>query len=68
MVEITLADGRKTPIPALPMELSGERLGLRRDVPRHGEHSREVLAELGYADREIDALVEAGVVGQAQGA
>jgi crotonobetainyl-CoA:carnitine CoA-transferase CaiB-like acyl-CoA transferase len=31
--------------------------------PGHGEHGRELLAGLGWADDEIDALVEAGVVG-----
>jgi crotonobetainyl-CoA:carnitine CoA-transferase CaiB-like acyl-CoA transferase len=28
-----------------------------------GEHSREILGELGFADGEIDALVAGGVVG-----
>jgi crotonobetainyl-CoA:carnitine CoA-transferase CaiB-like acyl-CoA transferase len=28
--------------------------------PRHGEHTRAILAELGYSAREIDALIAAG--------
>jgi len=31
-------------------------------APRHGQHSREVLAAAGYADAGIDALIEAGAV------
>lgn len=31
--------------------------------PGHGEHGRELLAGLGCASEEIDALIEAGVVG-----
>ena len=31
-------------------------------APLHGEHTREVLAELGYADAEVDTLVDGGVV------
>ena len=33
---------------------------LRRGVPRLGEHTREVLVELGFDDGEIAALVKAG--------
>jgi crotonobetainyl-CoA:carnitine CoA-transferase CaiB-like acyl-CoA transferase len=31
-------------------------------APRHGQHTREVLAAAGYADVEIDASIEAGAV------
>ncbi len=34
-----------------------------RPAPGAGRRSRQVLAELGYPEREIDALVETGVVG-----
>ena len=33
--------------------------------PRVGEHSRQVLAEAGYSDSEIDGLVESGAVEEA---
>ena len=47
MVEVTLADGRLMPIPALPLEMNGERFGLRLDIPQAGEHSAAIAAELG---------------------
>jgi hypothetical protein len=34
-------------------------------TPRIGQHSREVLAEHGMADAEVNGLIEAGVVRQA---
>jgi crotonobetainyl-CoA:carnitine CoA-transferase CaiB-like acyl-CoA transferase len=37
---------------------------VRRPPPRAGEHARELLAEFGYAPREIDALLECGAVHQ----
>jgi crotonobetainyl-CoA:carnitine CoA-transferase CaiB-like acyl-CoA transferase len=36
---------------------------IRRGAPRLGEHSREVLAELGMADELIEALRQQGVLG-----
>jgi crotonobetainyl-CoA:carnitine CoA-transferase CaiB-like acyl-CoA transferase len=35
---------------------------LRRPAPRLGEHTREVLAELGLASDEIDALASRRVI------
>ncbi len=59
MTEITLPDGRKTKVPALPIELDGERPGLRRDVPRAGEHIAEVARELGLGEIDIAELMKA---------
>jgi crotonobetainyl-CoA:carnitine CoA-transferase CaiB-like acyl-CoA transferase len=58
----TLPDGRQTATPLLPLMLDGQRLGLRLDPPRLGEHGHELLHSLGYSAPEIAALVEAGVV------
>lgn len=33
---------------------------VRRQAPRLGEHTREVLREAGFADNEIDHMIEAG--------
>jgi len=60
--EVTLPDGRKTKLPALPLEMKGQRFGVRQDVPKTGEHSREVLAGLGYSAAEIDRLIADNVV------
>jgi crotonobetainyl-CoA:carnitine CoA-transferase CaiB-like acyl-CoA transferase len=60
--EVTLPDGRKTKLPALPLEMKGQRFGVRQDVPKTGEHSREVLAGLGYSATDIDRLIADNVV------
>ncbi|MCC5794566.1 MAG: CoA transferase [Chromatiales bacterium] len=69
LLPVTVTDGphagEQTRLPALPLEMSGQRFGLHRDVPRAGEHSREVLAEAGLGEGEIDALVKAGVIAAA---
>jgi crotonobetainyl-CoA:carnitine CoA-transferase CaiB-like acyl-CoA transferase len=35
---------------------------VRRHAPLHGEHNREVLAEVGYSDAELDVLQADGVL------
>jgi crotonobetainyl-CoA:carnitine CoA-transferase CaiB-like acyl-CoA transferase len=48
---------------ASPLQIDRERLEHDRPPPRLGEHSAEVLGELGLTDDEIAALVRSGVVG-----
>jgi crotonobetainyl-CoA:carnitine CoA-transferase CaiB-like acyl-CoA transferase len=38
----------------------GTPLSIRKDAPRLGEHTREVLAEAGLDERAIEALIAAG--------
>jgi crotonobetainyl-CoA:carnitine CoA-transferase CaiB-like acyl-CoA transferase len=48
-----------------PLHFSATPASVCRPAPLLGEHTREVLAEHGYADAEIDALVAEGVVAEA---
>jgi crotonobetainyl-CoA:carnitine CoA-transferase CaiB-like acyl-CoA transferase len=50
---------------ASPMRMSDSPVGLRRHAPRLGEHTTEVLRELGYDESTRHALFEAGAVRQA---
>ena len=63
MMTVTLPDGRTCPVPALPLEMKGRRLGLRHDVPRAGQHSMAVARELGYEQSWIEELIQRGVLG-----
>ena len=53
-----------TPIELLrpPLTFSDTPARIRSGVPAPGEHTREVLAEAGYGDGDVDALLLAGVV------
>jgi crotonobetainyl-CoA:carnitine CoA-transferase CaiB-like acyl-CoA transferase len=45
-----------------PVHFSATPTSVTRPAPMLGEHTREVLADAGYSDAEIDALVAEGVV------
>jgi crotonobetainyl-CoA:carnitine CoA-transferase CaiB-like acyl-CoA transferase len=57
LTPVTLLNGEKTKVPVLPIEMDGHRFGTRLDVPRVGEHTRDVLQSLGYDASSIDRLV-----------
>jgi crotonobetainyl-CoA:carnitine CoA-transferase CaiB-like acyl-CoA transferase len=61
MTGITLMNGVKTQVPVLPIEIDGNRLGTRLDLPHIGQHTRELLSQLGYAPQQIEILVNEGV-------
>jgi crotonobetainyl-CoA:carnitine CoA-transferase CaiB-like acyl-CoA transferase len=62
LTPITLPNGTKTKVPNLPIEMDGVRFGTRLDLPRVGEHTRELLAGLGYRAEKVDALVTRRIV------
>jgi len=61
LAPLTLPDDRQTAVPLLPLTLGGERPGIRLQPPKLGEHSAELLAELGYGPEQIEALCSAKV-------
>jgi crotonobetainyl-CoA:carnitine CoA-transferase CaiB-like acyl-CoA transferase len=48
LVEVTLADGSRAMLPALPLEIDGRKAGVRQDLPRAGEHNDAVLREVEF--------------------
>jgi len=51
-----------TRAPLLPLTMDGQRLAVREGPPALGEDTQSVLRELGYAQADIVALAQAGVV------
>ena len=50
----------------VPVELSATPGGLQGPAPELGQHTEEVLLELGYSWDEIEAMREAGVTYRAE--
>src|SRR5579862_9069578 len=62
MLEIAFPQGRRAKLPRLPLEIGDHDFGLRRQAPGLGEHTAQILGELGLAPSEIAALSKSGVV------
>jgi len=62
LVPMTLPDGRPVQLPALPISIDGARPGGAGDLRRPGADGAAIAAELGYAEAEIAALRDSGVL------
>jgi crotonobetainyl-CoA:carnitine CoA-transferase CaiB-like acyl-CoA transferase len=62
MLEIDFPNGARAKIPRLPIEMGDHDFALQRQAPTLGQHTAEILAELGVAPAEIAALGKRGIV------
>jgi crotonobetainyl-CoA:carnitine CoA-transferase CaiB-like acyl-CoA transferase len=66
LADVVLPDGPKAgqtvKTTLFPITMDGRRLGVRLQPPHLGEHTAALLRGLGYADAEIDALRDRGIV------
>jgi crotonobetainyl-CoA:carnitine CoA-transferase CaiB-like acyl-CoA transferase len=56
LAPMTLPNGQQTHTALLPFTLDGQRLGVRHNPPKLGEHSQALLQELGYSERSAAQL------------
>ena len=66
LADVVLSDGdlagqtAKTTL--LPIRMDGQRLGVRSNPPKSGEHTQVLLQSLGYTQQEIDALLQSNAI------
>ncbi len=60
--EFTSRNGEKTMLAATPIKFGNIEVNMSCDAPLIGEHSDEILRELGYSDETISELIESGTV------
>ncbi|MDG6905467.1 MAG: CoA transferase [Nitrososphaerota archaeon] len=54
--------GKKLKQLGTPVKFSEAQTSIRRAPPGHGEHTREILSEIGYGRQEVEDLARRGVV------
>lgn len=62
MLPVRMPGGQTAKLPRLPIEVGAHDFGLRRQPPEVGADSVEVLAEAGFDQAAIDALIQSGAV------
>jgi len=66
LAPVRMNDGHMARVPLLPLTLDGERLGLRQQPPLQGEHTAELLRELGYGEEAITHFMQAAARGSSR--
>lgn len=62
MLPLTLPDGQTSRIPALPIEIDGERPGLRQNIPAAGGDTIAILRDMGLDEADIAAFLARGLI------
>ncbi|MGZ5182321.1 MAG: CoA transferase, partial [Ramlibacter sp.] len=66
LADVRLTDGPKAGDTAkatlFPITMDGERLGVRMHPPHMGEHTADLLHELGYTEADIAAMRDRHVI------
>ena len=62
LLDITLNDGRRIKLPALPLEFDSQKTTLHKDLPLPGSGAREHLLALGVSPETVAGLEEDGVL------
>lgn len=62
LLDMALPGGGRAKLPALPLEMGGNKFGLRYDPPVEASHTRDTLRGAGFSDKAIAEMVAAGVL------
>ncbi|VAV92527.1 CAIB/BAIF family protein [hydrothermal vent metagenome] len=62
LVPLNLPGGGTVELPALPLEMAGRKFGLRHDLPSAGQHTAEILSQMGFDKAVIQKMSAAGVI------
>lgn len=61
-IEVMGPNGATIELPRLPMDFSSGQSPLRMNPPKLGEHTVQIMQEMGYSAEEIESLMKEGVI------
>jgi len=67
LLAVPMAEGKTGNLPKLPFASNAYEFTLRRPAPNLGEHTREILAEIGMDNTEIEAAISEEAAMQGEG-
>ena len=62
LLKIDIPNGGSTKLPAMPIEMNDRRFDVHQQVPAVGEHSKEILEEIGLNEETIGSLFKKSIV------
>ncbi len=62
LLKIDIPNGGSTKLPAMPIEMNDRRFDVHQQVPAVGEHSKEILEEIGLNEETIDSFFKKSIV------
>lgn len=62
LLQTLLPNGQTAPLPRLPILLGSESAGLQQHPPRLGQHSREILHQIGLDDQAVEDLLRQNII------
>jgi crotonobetainyl-CoA:carnitine CoA-transferase CaiB-like acyl-CoA transferase len=62
LLEVAVPDDKKVKLPSLPMHSNRFSYSVRENPPELGQHTREILQEIGISDTDVQQLVDEGIV------
>ena len=64
LLEVKTPEGKKVPLPALPVSIDGQRPFLRFHPPKIGEHTFSLMRDIGLSSKQINELIQKNIVKQ----
>lgn len=62
LLDVTLSDGSRIKLPALPLEFDGQKTALQKDLPAPGAGAKAHLTALGISGDRLDSMAAEGLL------
>jgi crotonobetainyl-CoA:carnitine CoA-transferase CaiB-like acyl-CoA transferase len=64
LLEVAVTDDKKVKLPSLPMHSNRFSYSIRENPPELGQHTREILRDIGMSDADVRQLIDEAIVAE----